>query len=48
MPCWPRAPDAENQLQAALTAWQTTSLYKSAKACVKAYEVNPVIFCHWL
>ena len=40
----PRAPDAEDRLQAALTAWRTTSLYKSAEAYAKAYKVNPVTF----
>ena len=44
MPCWPRALDAEDRLQAALTAWRTASLYKSAEAYATAYEVNPVTF----
>ena len=37
MPRWPQAPGAEDRLQAALTAWRVSSLYKSAEACAKAY-----------
>ena len=44
MPRWPRALDAEDRLQAALTAWRIISLYKSAKAYAKAHEVNLVTF----
>ena len=39
---WPRIPDAEDRLQAALIAWRTISLYKSTEARAKAHEVNPV------
>ena len=48
MPRWPRALDAEDRLQAALTAWRTASLYKSAEACAKAHEASPVTFCQRL
>jgi hypothetical protein len=41
---WPCTPDAEDRLQAALTAWRTISLYKGAKAYAKAHKVNPVTF----
>ena len=44
MPRWPRDLDAEDCLQAALKAWRTTGLYKSAEACAKAHEVNPITF----
>jgi hypothetical protein len=37
MPYWPRALDAEDRLQAALTAWQIASLYKSAKPYAKVH-----------
>ena len=42
MPRWPRALDAEDRLQAALTAWRTASLYKSAEPCAKAHDVTDV------
>jgi len=44
MPFKPYIPDAENRLQAALTAWRTGGLYCSLVACAKAYEVYPSTF----
>jgi len=40
MPSKPRALDAEDRLQAALTAWQTRGLYCSLEACVNANTVR--------
>ena len=44
MPCWPRALDTEDRLQAALTAWRIASLYRSPEAYAKAYNISPVTF----
>jgi len=44
MPRWPRALDAEDRMQAALTAWRAGGLYRSPKACANAYRVSPTIF----
>ena len=38
----PRAPDAEDRLQAALTAWRTGGFYRSP--CANAHAVNPSTF----
>ena len=44
MPSKPCAPDAEDRLQAALTAWRTGGLYRSQEACANAHAVNPSTF----
>ena len=44
MPRWPPAPNAENHIQTALTAWQAVSLYCNAQACAIAYGVPPITF----
>ena len=40
----PHTLDAEDRLQAALTAWQTGGLYYSPEAYANAYIVNPSTF----
>jgi len=40
MPSQPRALDAEDRLQAALTAWRTGGLYRSLEACANANAVR--------
>ena len=44
MPRWPRALDAEDRMQAALTAWRAGGLYRSPEACANAYGVSPTTF----
>ena len=44
MPRWPQATGTEDRLQAALTAWRVSGLYKSAEAYAKAYRVLPTTF----
>ena len=44
MPSKPRAPDAEDHLQAALTAWRTGGLYRSPEACANAHKIIPSTF----
>lgn len=39
MPRRPQALGTEDHLQAALTAWRVSGLYKSAEACAKAHRV---------
>ena len=44
MPSKPRAPGAEDRLQAALTAWRISGFYRSTEAYTKAHEVPPSTF----
>ena len=44
MPHWPQAPDAEDRMEAALTAWRAGGLYHSPKACANAHGVSPTTF----
>ena len=44
MPSKPRAPGAEDRLQAALTTWQIGGFYRSTEACARAHEVPPSTF----
>ena len=44
MPRWPRALDAEDRIQAALTAWRAGGLYRSPKAYANAHGVSPTTF----
>jgi len=44
MPRWPQAPDAEDYMQAALTAWRVGGLYRSPQACADAHGVPPTTF----
>ncbi len=44
MPHWPQAPDAEDRMEAALTAWRAGGLYRSAQACAIAHRVPPTTF----
>ena len=44
MPSKPCALDAEDCLQAALTAWRTGGLYYSLEVCVNTYKVIPSTF----
>jgi hypothetical protein len=44
MPSKPRAPGAEDRLQAALTAWRIGGFYRSPEAYTKAYNILPSTF----
>ena len=44
MPSKPRVLDTEDRLQAALTAWRTSGLYRSPEAYANAHTVNPSTF----
>ena len=44
MPHWPQALDAEDHIQAALTAWRVGSLYRTPQACAMAHRVPPTTF----
>ena len=44
MPRWPQAPDAEDRMQAALTAWRAGGLYCHPQAYADAHGVPPTTF----
>ena len=44
MPRWPRALDAADCIQAALSTWRAGGLYRSPEACANAHGVSPTTF----